>query len=253
MGFMGQGFNFGAIGGTGSGYPFGSAIAHWAADDLSQANGSNVTSWTDRIGSYTLTEATNPPTFQTNVKNSLPAVRFANPSNLDVENVGTSWSNEFMSCIVVCDPDTTTKQSICSMIKSEIDTAPYETFEVLLDASKTPDYYPQVYVGDGAGGTAGWYARANHDGNPVIFTAVRTTATMTLWANTTDLTETSTPDLSLLIHSGGDSFRLGNRAAAGNSSPLNGDIFEVIWFNETLSAANRAANVAALMTKWGIT
>lgn len=52
-------------------------VAWWDAVSIGQADGTSVTSWADSSGNgYTLTEATNPPTYKTAIRNGLPIVRF---------------------------------------------------------------------------------------------------------------------------------------------------------------------------------
>jgi hypothetical protein len=49
-----------------------------------------------------------------------------------------------------------------------------------------------------------------------------------------------------------DCFRMGDRHTTPTQTPFFGDFFEVLFYETVLSAEDRQANEAELMTKWGI-
>ena len=78
MGLLGQGYNFGGIGGTGlSLEPTAGMTGWWKANTLALSDTDPVTTWADSANSNDLTSAgANRPTYLVSQKNGLPAVDF---------------------------------------------------------------------------------------------------------------------------------------------------------------------------------
>lgn len=233
--------------------PKGSPIGWWKADAITGLNDDeDVDSWIDSSGNnYTMTEVTNPPIYKTNIQNSLPSVRFSNPSLLHANDVGVAYSNEYLTLHIVLGTLATTKYSIFSMHKDPADANVFQQFEFMIDGDRTPDYSPEVWFGNDSDTDFDWVSE-NFTG-PALYTVIRdgTGLNVSIWKNGVNkvLANSNSFDLTMATL---DCFRFGSRSTAGNSSPFDGDIFEVVVYNSALSSNQRTANETGLMAKWGL-
>jgi hypothetical protein len=233
--------------------PVGSPIAWWKADAIEGFSDNDpLSAWPDSsVYGYHLVEATNPPVYKTGVQNMLPGVRFSNPSVMHVDNIGTNYSNEHMTIQIVMGTVATSKMSVVSMLETPADADVYNHVEILFDNARTPDWAPTAGFGNGTL-TDSDFVTENFSG-VAVFSIVRngTGVNVLAWKDGVSKAMTNSVDFEY-VHAALDSFRVGSRATAGNSSPFVGDLFEVLVYNTALVTGDRAQNEAGLMSKWNI-
>lgn len=222
--------------------PVAGMLAWYAADRITSppASGSALASWNDLSGNgYTASQGTGSqrPTYETNVLNGKPVVRFAQSSTQFLATSALSLG-----------PD-------------------YTLFAV---ADSSGGSLPEVFIGaDVTGGTRIWQFRFNTGDVEAIafssggaFTATQT-ATLASFNYLTMRTDASTVQafvngtggastgISGTLNSGSQNVVLGDRNTVGGSG-LTGDIAEVLIYNTALSTTDRQTVESYLASKWGL-
>lgn len=208
------------------------AIGWWDASTLGLSNGASVTSWPGNIGPA-MTSANNSgsgptphtaPTFETNVQNSLPIVRFNGTTDyLSAGNVN-SITNPAMVFIVAKtaeNPFTDYRGAFTS------DTNGVGGDFVFIGSSGAADWYPaqadQVYYLNGSNVTT-----------PFAAPALNTFAYMSMQSATYS----------------GTFYPMVGLTEFGSTRIWLGDIAEIIVYNTQLSSTNRMAVETYLNNKW---
>jgi len=227
------------------------SAAWWKADSLSLNDDDPVTSWTSSEGNaYEMTATTLAPTFKTGLQNGLPGVRF-NGDFIQAANVGTNHSSLYFTVFLVGTAAASAKQVIFGAVDDPAqDTPDWQTdLGIVVGFYTDEDPVHQPYLlcegstnySDSAGGLAVYIV--TRDGTGVSIAMYRNNTQQTM-AKVAQEFNTHQTDL--------DSFRFG---AKGPSLvyPYVGDLFELLFYESVLSTADREANVAYLMAKWGLT
>jgi hypothetical protein len=204
----------------------------YKADALVLNNDDAVASWTDSSGNLNhATEATNRPTYKTNIQNSLPAV-LGDGSNdkLTCAGLGTGWSTSVGSLFVVFNPNSDTQYG-------------------LIDFSGASDTHWRFSNGNGYQGT---FATVRLEATPAgmpstgtyLHTIIHGATTYKMWSNSSSLIVNTTRTFGVSAN-----LQLFNQGGAGFGSVY---IMEVILYNTEVSDANRLLIEAYLNSKWAI-
>lgn len=231
--------------------------AWWAADDLALSNGANVTSWVDRIYGLTLAGATSFPTYQTNVQNALPAVRFSRAAGNRALAVATPAQPLF---------DSATGGTVFIVAKAGAAPASpgYQTFYDVQTSTAVDRF--SLYTEPTSNFVSQYGRRNNGDAlssvlsSTVAATSARLYRSVMNWS--TGTVTTSVAGSSILTGtltsagttsaSGNANIFVGNDSTTTTTGCFDGDIYEIIFFEQVLSTAEIADVETYLNAKWGL-
>jgi hypothetical protein len=221
------------------------------ADTLTNANGSNVTSWTDISASVNhATEATNPPTFLTGAQNSLPVVRFVGGTSQILRTTNDSG--------IIGNPDFTV--FVVARINSSGSNFPVflQFNEGAVDGTSAwfglDSTFDFIYTGFYGGGSR---SALSYDSDFNLYTWVRTsgaggnaaqTGNTQFWNGTSRVVGNSLANPVLSLTDG--KMRIGR---SGVNTTIDADIGEILLFNGTaMDNTNRGAVETYLNSKWAL-
>lgn len=193
------------------------------------------------------------PTFKTGIQNLLPAVRFNGSNLIQTGNVGTTYSDQYVTMMMVANPTDTYFSGVFMFCNDPSENR--ENWQGTLGPamsfkrSTTPNHSPEWNQGQ----SNNWF---NEEYTLAVFTITRNGQgiTISMYKNNTLLLPLARPTQGFNnIYSNLDTFRFGGWHNDLTQKPFYGDLFEFVYYDTVLSDADREANVAALMTKWGIT
>lgn len=227
-----------------------SALVVWLdADDTAFSNNDAVSEWTNKGsgGNTAQSDSAKRPVFKTNVLNGKPGVDF-DGSN-DCLQIASLALDTYISVFVV----------------AKLTTAKPFFFEQSANANDSSGFFfygtsSSHYVvrrgnnRNAFNGTSGWFGSAAAQAGLVIDTASANTPMGKVYKNGTvqaDGSVSSNGGNSLSNSSVTDTLNIGARNN-GASLPMDGDLHELIIYNEPLSQANRERVEGYLAWKWGL-
>lgn len=195
------------------------------------SDGNSVSTWSDlsQFG-RDVTEATNPPTYKTGIVNGLPVVRF-DGSNDRLRFAGDNVADTFAQ------PNT-----VVAVVHNSSSGTVYH-------GSNTGDRATLLVNGGEWAIFAGDQVRKSGvtvDTDVHVISVIFDGASSELWYDGADNSPSSSPGTEefRLIHIGVN--------AGGSAEYFNGDICEIIVYDNTLTASERQQVEAYLLHKWGI-
>lgn len=211
-----------------------SGLKGWyKADALSYNDGDSVTTWTDSSGNgYDLTQTTSAkPKFKTNIINGKPVVRFIESQGYDIYN-GTNPSISQPYTMLVVGTHNVTGSNLAITDGGDGITRSHCIYVV--------GNYPYMFAGSVQQGV-------NTFSDDVFYTWMCNFngASSALYRNGADQSLSGNPGASGLT-----GLTLGSNVRAGGGSYWGGDIAEVLIYDSTLSAPNRALVDSYLQTKY---
>lgn len=207
------------------------------ADSISLANGAGLTSWPDSSGNNApATATTGTPTFQANVQNGLPSVRFTGSQLMSLPSgfaSGFTAGTIFIVIKAVADPPGAAATSGIWSFGSDT-------------AGGTDTHYPYTdgTIYDDWGSTT---RKTTVNPTPSlaqfnVYSVISAAGAWTSWLNNAQLYTTSSNTVG---------FPTSPLLGGGATVNFNGDIGEVLIYNSALSTADRASVFSYLKARWG--
>ena len=221
-------------------------------------NGDSIAAWTDSVNGWLATEATNPPTYTTDVLHGFPSARFDGSNDLlSVAAAGVAMVRNVPGVTAICAfvPNNIGAAANRMLWSVQISGTSMYNFQHNLTNAASAGGFVRALAADG-GTTQTSSANAHVEDAAAVQTMWMdyTNKSLETFVNGTSVVGPTTTNTTAgnMADSDASAIRVGRQANSA-AAFFDGDMFELMVFNVALSTASRQLVERYLGTKYGIT